>query len=182
MPHRSHDAPPPSPVSFAIDVRRLPTRGFPVRIDADAAAREALAEAHGLDSVASFAADLLAERWGRDGVKVTGRVTADIVQSCVVTLEPVESRIDAPVEAVLVPEGSRLAAPHEGELLVDPEGPDVPETFSGDTIDMGALAEEFFELAIDPYPRAPGASLDGETDGDGEEGAFAALAALKEKR
>ena len=29
-----------------------------------------------------------------------------------------------------------------GEILVDPEGPDAPEVFSGDRIDVGALAEE----------------------------------------
>ena len=47
------------------------------------------------------------------------------------------------------------------------DGPDSPETFSGDTIDVGALAEEFFELAIDPYPRKPGVSL--EVTGDAAE-------------
>jgi len=46
-----------------------------------------------------------------------------------------------------------------GEILIDAEGPDSPETFSGDTIDVGALAEQFFGLAIDPYPRKQGASL-----------------------
>ena len=38
--------------------------------------------------------------------------------------------------------------------MLDAEGPDSPETFTGDTIDVGALAEEFFGLAIDPYPRS----------------------------
>jgi len=47
-----------------------------------------------------------------------------------------------------------------GEILIDAEGPDSPETFSGDTIDVGALAEQFFGLAIDPYPRKAGASLE----------------------
>lgn len=176
------DETPASPVSFAVDVRRLPTRGFPVRIEADADARAALAEAHGLEAVNRFRADLLVERWGRDGAKVTGRVEADIVQACVVTLEPVPARIEAAVEAVFVPEGSRLALATEGEIHVDPDGPDAPETFVGDAIDAGALAEEFFELAIDPYPRAPGAALAGD-GGDGDaENPFAALAKLKEKR
>ena len=40
-------------------------------------------------------------------------------------------------------------------LIIDAEGPDLPETFSGDRLDAGAIAEEFFELAIDPYPRKP---------------------------
>ncbi len=50
----------------------------------------------------------------------------------------------------------RLGFHSGGEIVLDAEGPDSPETFSGDTIDVGALAEEFFELAIDPYPRKSG--------------------------
>ena len=48
-----------------------------------------------------------------------------------------------------------------GEIVLDADGPDGPETFAGDTIDVGALAEEFFALAIDPYPRKPGVDLAG---------------------
>jgi len=40
--------------------------------------------------------------------------------------------------------------------MLDADGADSPETFVGDRIDVGAVAEEFFELAIDPYPRKPG--------------------------
>ena len=53
----------------------------------------------------------------------------------------------------------RLGFHAAGEVHLDAEGPDSPETFSGETIDVGALAEEFFGLAIDPYPRSEGASL-----------------------
>ena len=63
---------------------------------------------------------------------------------------------------MFLPEDSklgRLGFDGGGEILLDAEGPDSPETFSGDTIDVGALAEEFFGLAIDPYPRKPGVSL-----------------------
>lgn len=182
MSHRHETSPPASPVSFPVDVRRLPSRGFPVKISADEAARTALAEAHGLNAVEAFLADLLVERWGRDGARVTGGVTARIVQSCVLTLEPVPATIDARVDAIFVPENSRLAAPHEGEVHVDPEGPDTPETFAGDEIDVGELAEEFFELAIDPYPHAPGARLGDAAAGADDAGPFAALAKLKETR
>ncbi|MBK8458182.1 MAG: DUF177 domain-containing protein [Phyllobacteriaceae bacterium] len=171
-----------SPLSFDVEVRRLPARGFPVKIDADAEARAALADAHGLESVDRLHAELLVERWGKDGAKVSGRVVADIVQSCIVTLEPVPATIDAAIDGVFVPENSRLAVPTYGEILVDPEGPDAPETFSGDSIDVGALVEEFFELAIDPYPRAPGAAFGESETGDGAMNPFAALAKLNENR
>ena len=87
------------------------------------------------------------------------RVEADIVQACVVTLEPVEAHIDEPSRRSScrrTPSSAAQGFDDGGEILLDAEGPDSPETFSGDTIDVGALAEEFFGLAIDPYPRKPG--------------------------
>ncbi|MEI9422149.1 DUF177 domain-containing protein [Mesorhizobium sp. Cs1299R1N1] len=151
-----------SPVSFFANVARLPQKGLPVVIGADPAQRAALAEAHGLLSVEAYRAELLVTSWKRNGVKVSGRVEADITQACIVTLDPVQAHIDEPVEALLLPEDSKLGRQgfeSAGEILLDADGPDSPETFSGDTIDVGALAEQFFGLAIDPYPRKPGASL-----------------------
>lgn len=158
-----------SPVSFKASVTRLPQKGMPVVIDADERQREALAAAHGLVSVERFHAQLLVAPWKRNGVKVSGHVEADITQECVVTLDPLQARIDEAVEGLFLPEDSklgRLGFEGGGELHIDADGPDGPETFSGDTIDVGALAEEFFGLGIDPYPRKPGAMLVGE----GEDG------------
>jgi hypothetical protein len=156
-----------SPVSFKASVTRLPQKGLPVVIEADARQRQALAEAHELVSVEKFRAELLVTGWKRNGVQVSGHVEADITQECVVTLDPVQAKINESVEGLFLPEDSklgRLGFEGGGEILVDAEGPDSPETFSGDTIDVGALAEEFFGLAIDPYPRKPGAAL--ATDGN----------------
>jgi Large ribosomal RNA subunit accumulation protein YceD len=151
-----------SPVSFEANVARLPHKGMPVIIDADAAQRERLAADHGLLSVESWRAELLVEPWKRNGVKVSGHVDADITQQCVVTLEPLAARISEEVSGLYFPEDSkigRLGFHAAGEVHLDAEGPDSPETFTGETIDVGALAEEFFGLAIDPYPRSEGASV-----------------------
>ncbi|TIT32862.1 MAG: DUF177 domain-containing protein [Mesorhizobium sp.] len=164
-----------SPVSFFANVARLPQKGLPVVIEADPAQRAALAEAHGLLSVEAYRAELLVASWKRNGVKVSGRVEADITQACIVTLDPVQAHIDEPVEALLLPEDSKLGRQGYdggGEILLDADGPDSPETFSGDTIDVGALAEQFFGLAIDPYPRKPGASLDAGDDTGSAENEF----------
>ncbi len=93
-----------SSVSFLANVARLPQKGMPVVIDADAKQRGKLAEEHGLLSVGRYRADLLVTSWKRNGVKVSGTVEADIVQECVVTLEPLESRISEDVSAVFLPE------------------------------------------------------------------------------
>jgi hypothetical protein len=75
----------------------------------------------------------------------------------VVTLDPIRNHIDEPIAATFLPSDSklgRLGFESGGEIMIDPEGEDSPETFSGDTIDVGALAEQIFGLAIDPYPRS----------------------------
>lgn len=151
-----------SPVSWPVHVARLPKKGMAVTVEADAEQRAALAAVHGLREVVRFVAGLEVAPWREGGVRVSGRVVADIVQDCVVTLEPVEATVDEAVEAMFVPEGSKLAVPArsaEGEILLDAEGDDAPEVFSGDTVDVGQLAEEFFSLGIDPYPRKTGATL-----------------------
>ena len=158
-----------SPVSFKASVTRLPQGGMPVLVDADARQREALAAAHGLVSVERFHAELLVAPWKRNGVRVSGRVEADITQQCVVTLDPLRARVEEAVEGLFLPEDSklgRLGFEAGGEIHIDAEGPDSPETFSGDTIDVGALAEQFFALGIDPYPRKPGATMASGDEGD----------------
>src|SRR5690606_9865191 len=122
----------------------------------------------------------------RSGVRVAGRVTADLQQACIVTLDPVAGQIDETFEALFVPEGSRLAKPRlssEGEMLLDAEGADAPETFTGDSIDVGELAEEFFVLGIDPYPRKGGAVLEPDADEPdaSRPAAFDKLAELRKK-
>lgn len=168
-------ADPKSPVSFVANVARLPQKGLPVTIEADAAQRAALAVEHELVSVERYHADLLVTPWKRNGVKVSGRVEADITQTCIVTLDPVAAHIDEPVEALFLPEQSKLGRQGfegGGEIVLDADGPDSPEIFSGDTIDVGALAEQFFGLAIDPYPRKAGASLEVSGDTGSEESEF----------
>jgi hypothetical protein len=176
-----------SPVSFAVNVARLPKKGLPVVIEADAAQRAALAAAHGLRAVERFAATLDVNSWKKGGVRIAGRVRADIVQDCIVTLEPVSEAVDEEISALFLPESSKLVVPKrsaEGEILLDAEGEDAPEPFSGDMVDVGQLAEEFFALGINPYPRKAGVSIEDGTGVDGEEKRgplYDKLQALKKK-
>lgn len=174
--------PQPSPVSFEVSVVRLPENGMPVEFDATPEQRLELARLHGLLSVESFHAELLVRNWKRDGVRVAGFVEGVVGQSCVVTLEPLQSLVREEIDTLFVPEHSKLVRPdpdHRGEILLDAEGADSPETFSGDAIDVGALAEEIFALGIDPYPRKPGATLEQLEPQDQRESPFAKLRSLK---
>jgi hypothetical protein len=168
-----------SPVSFRVSVVRLPQKGMPVTIEADEAQRDRLASEHGLLAVKAFRAELTVSNWKSSGVRVHGEVSAEITQACVISLDPVESHVETKISALFVPENSRLAKigiGHKEEILLDAEGPDSPEPFSGDLIDVGALAEEYFALAIDPYPRKEGAHLDERGPDDADEAGKGPLA------
>ncbi len=146
-----------TPFSYPVKVGHISANPVEVTISANAEERAGLAKLWSILDVKALSATFEVRRWKRDGVRLKGRVTADIVQACVVTLDPVESHIDEPVEVVFVPEGSKLArlplSSESGEMLLDPDGPDAPEIFTGDSIDAGEVAAEHVALAIDPYPR-----------------------------
>jgi uncharacterized metal-binding protein YceD (DUF177 family) len=149
--------------SYPVKVGHISANAVKVHLEANEAERAALRDQWNVSDVLSLTSDLQIARWKKDGVKIKGRVQAKIVQACVVTLEPVESDIDEPVEAIFVPENSRLAriaANDSGEMILDPEGPDLPDTFTGDTIDVGLAVTEYAALAIDPYPRKSGATFE----------------------
>lgn len=159
------------PFSYAVKVGHISANPVEVHVEADERECAALAEIWNVVAVKSLKADMTVARWKKDGVRVRGHVTAEIVQSCVVTLEPVESTISEDFEQLYVPEGSKLArfmTGEQGEMVLDPEGPDLPESFVGDSIDAGEAVAECVALAIDPYPRKPGAEFADHIEDDGQ--------------
>lgn len=151
-------------IFYPVNVRSLPVKGLRIKIDADDKERLQLKENHGLLAVDSFRADVHISPWKKRGVRVKGKFEAEIVQACVITLEPLHEHIDENVESVFIPEDSKLVKyetlDDTGEVFVDPDGPDTPEVFHGDSIDIGAFLEELFELSINPYPRKKGVDGD----------------------
>jgi uncharacterized metal-binding protein YceD (DUF177 family) len=146
--------------------------------------RAAIAETLDLVDLATLDAQLELRRDGRGRIHVEGRVTADIVQSCVVSLEPVPQHIDEPIALVFIEADAVSAEARPGvEIRVDPAKEDPPEALTGSTLDLGPIVMEHFVLAIDPYPRAAGAEVPeiGERGADSPESPFAVLAKLKEK-
>jgi uncharacterized metal-binding protein YceD (DUF177 family) len=167
----------------SIDVDSIPTTGHVVRIEAGPEERTAIAEAYGLVEVRSFVADLEARRAADRSLVVDGRVRAEIVQNCVVSLEPVMQSINEAIQVRFVPADApnAPAPPRPGaEIHVDPDA-EPPEILADGRFDPGDVALEHFALAIDPYPRAPGAELPDEVTGSAgaeRESPFAVLAKL----
>lgn len=180
-------------VSRPVNVATLPKKGQRLSYEANAAVLAQLASDFDIDAVENLVADAEIMPWKRGGITVNGRVRASLIQPCAITGDPLNTQIDEVIDLVLVPEGSPLAVPEvsdTGELIIDPEGDDLPETFAFDHIDLGAIWMEHFALGFDPYARKDGADLsetvqalngdDVETDAKADN-PFAALEALKSK-
>jgi uncharacterized metal-binding protein YceD (DUF177 family) len=164
----------------------MPPEGRTLAVAPDAEVRAAIAERLGISALERLDVALKATRF-RGGMRVLGRLRAEVVQPCVVTLEPVHQAIEEPVDRVFLPAHDRAHArsPQAEDILVDVEGEDLPDLFDGHEADLSELIVETLALAIDPYPRAPGASLDDAGLDPGEDddpSPFAGLAALRDKR
>jgi Large ribosomal RNA subunit accumulation protein YceD len=97
-------------------------------------------------------------------VRVRGEVYAEVTQTCVVTLEPIEAIVREAVDVRFAEPAQEhrrgnLDAPGVAELI-DLDSDDPPDAIENGRIDLGALAAEFLALGLDPYPRKPGAVLD----------------------
>jgi uncharacterized metal-binding protein YceD (DUF177 family) len=174
-----------APFSRTVELAAIPATGLERSISADSAELAALAGAYGIPEVRKLAADLTLTRESGGVIRVNGRVAADIVQTCVVSLVPVEQTIDEPIDVRLVEAASpraEAAARPGAEVMINPDDPDPPDILSGPMLDLGVVATEHFLLAVDPYPRAPGAELPAdaaESSPDASDSPFAALARLR---
>ena len=169
-----------------IRLEDVPETGRRVEMVADAPTREAIAAFADVDAVPALSASFDVVRRGKDGLRVSGEVRARVGQTCVVTLEPMESEIVETVDVLYEPPVAdaapvRTASTHPGAtgspVFEDAEDP--PEPLIDGIADLGALATEFLLLGIDPYPRKPDASFEQPSANTGESGPFAALARLK---
>lgn len=157
--------------------RDVPAGGMSRTFSADEAQRDLLARRYGLEAVRSLSGHFSVRPWRREGLAVTGHLSAEVVQRCVVTLEPVENTIDEEVDIRFDPEPD--AAPADAE-------DDPPEPMEDGRADIGRILEEFFALGIDPYPRRPDAVFEavdaGHGDGEAaDERPFDALSALRNR-
>lgn len=145
---------------------------------ADEDERRAVARRLGLEAIDRLESHVTLTRKG-EIVHAAGRLAATLVQSCVVTGEPVPAHIDDPFTLVFTPEPTDSAPDDEIEL-----GPSDCDTvfYEGAAIDLGGAIADTLALSLDPYPRSAGAEAALKEAGiltESEASPFAALAQLK---
>ena len=171
------------PLSYPVLVADVPAGGRRYHFDADAQSLSQLAEMLGIPAVPALRAEFEVRPAHGGAFRVRGKVVGSVVQTDVVTLEPVEQAVDEEVDLTLVSAqdagGGRRRAREE---LVDAAEPDGPDLFHDDRIDLGIIAREHLALGLDPYPRAPDSDFSGYIEDDTPlPSPFAALKSLKER-
>lgn len=144
---------PQLPYSEPVRLHQIGT-GVKRTLTPDAAARARIIKALDLASLDSFEAEVELKPNTSAGWDLSGRVRADLAQTCGITLEPLPLKID---ETFTV----QLAEPVDEEsdeiiITLEDESPDVVEDGQ---IDLGQYVVEQLALHLDPFPRKPGAEF-----------------------
>lgn len=151
--------------SYRVKVDDIPERGLAVEIDVPEEARRDIAKAFGLVALPVLKASLALKRKGKE-VAATGRLQAEVSQTCVVSLDAFDERVEEAMDLRFAP---------DAPALDDVNAPlDAPDPIIGGEIELGGLVVEFLALALDPYPKKPGAEFRFEAESEGEH-PFAAL-------
>ncbi len=157
----------PPELSRPVPIDRISSSGLTLNIEADTQECAAIARRLMIPGVASVrcAWRLRPSQGGR--LEAEGSLRARTRQVCVVTLDEFESELVEEFSILFVPSGT------EQDTSDDPDEPDqLP--FTAGVLDVGEATVEQLALALEPYPRKPGAELP-ETDYGQPEGPWVAL-------
>lgn len=143
---------PPTPT--ALRVADLPQNAdTPFSLRPDAATLRQIAEELGLTSLKKLAFEGKLTALGKNDWQLDARLGATVVQPCVVTLEPVTTRIDADINRLFIKDYSE---PDEPEAEMPEDDRSEPLT---PWIDPAAVMVEALALEVPEYPRSGDAAL-----------------------
>ena len=120
-------------------------------IEATPAECAALTRRMGVPAVLSLSCRFRLVRARNNTVAAEGHLMAAVVRTCVISLDEFETVVEEEFRVRFVPAGTESYDP-------DPDAEEeIP--FTRGVIDLGETAAEQLALALDPYPRKPGAEL-----------------------
>ncbi len=137
--------------SHEVDLTKISKDGRDYRLGADASACKRIAERLGVPSVEALSGEIHIAVT-RKAIFTRGSVQGRLTRACVVSLEEMSEIVDDTFEIEFV----RCAddAPTEEDSA---ENWHQPEAHHGTVFDIGELLVQQFSLALDPFPRKPGA-------------------------
>ncbi len=166
------------PLSSVYDLSDISDAGAEIAIQPGAEQRQRIADWAGVNALETFSGKVTLRRQSANRFSYEAELNADVVQTCVVTLEPVRSHMSLNISRSL----HLTKFPASGKLVeheMAPASAEAPEEVQDSHYDLAGPLLEEFTLAIDPYPRCPGVAFDAPKDEDGLESPFAVLKTLK---
>jgi len=167
------------PITRTFDLGDLSDAGHATTITASAAELQRLAEWEDVAAISLFQGEVTLKRLSPTRFTYAARLTAEVTQNCVVTLEPVRSHIERTFTRQL----HYATARHPekgGALTLGAADDEVPEEIESLKFDLAGPLLEELSLAVDPYPRAPGVAFTPpEEPKDAGDNPFAVLKGLK---
>lgn len=188
--NRQSSSEPSTPVgetilSRPVPIATIPRNGYQTTVTLSDHEKEAICTFYNLIDIVSFEAAITLTKRTTTKFVLEGHLKATVHQACVVSLQPVKTVIDEDINLVLLPEAEMEnlleQRDDDGSLILSIEE-DIPDTYSGENIQLGALVLEHLALGLNPYPQAEGAEIsEWSDDGEFRQNPFAELAALKGK-
>lgn len=184
------NAPHPRPeFSRPTPVSDLSTGETTVDFEATQKEREALAARLGIDALDSLKGQAVLQILSNGDVRMTLRAEAHVLQTCVVTLQPMGTEITVDFTTTYTHELDEEWGHGEEEFENIDDDIEPPEPIENGQIDLGEACVEQLALEIDPFPRVKGATFDGfttdpnaaEEDAQAKPNPFAVLSKLKTK-
>ena len=148
-----------------IAIGQIGTAGAEREVVASAAECAAIAARLLVPAVGALACRFRLTLLGKGVVAAEGELKARVTQECIVTTDPFEAEVQERFRVRFVPE-AQFVEPDEEDLLDLEADDEIP--YAGHHIDLGEAVVEQLALALDPYPRKPGAVLEGMEPGEPE--------------
>jgi uncharacterized metal-binding protein YceD (DUF177 family) len=156
----------------------IPKAGKTIRLQANGVELEQIVDHLDLASCERVSADFTVVPSRGDLLHVTGSVKATLHQTCVITLEAFPVSINEDIDVRFAPP-EKLDPVSKAEVERTLEDEDPPEPLDNGSIDLWAVAIDHIAVALDPYPRKPGAEMTPDVEPPARESPFAALEVLK---
>ncbi len=142
---------PAQPWHMPVRLEDIPETGLHFDLVADEHVRAGLAALAGVPEMPRLEAAIDVARYG-SGLRATGRVSATVGQTCVVTLEPMENQVDESIDVIFAPSPTGDVADQSAAFEAD----EPPAVLSDGTADLGGNSSCW---ALIPIPASPVRSL-----------------------
>jgi hypothetical protein len=160
--------------SFFVDVSNITEDAEHYSISASEQEQRDLSKRLNIQSIQNLTAELDVCKSPLNGlINVTGNVEAKIIQTCVVTLDPVQDDLKAEIDgwfgkshqviSLSKVKKDKLSKISGVELPILEESEEPEEIINGQ-IDLGELVTQHLSLAIDPYPHKEGVEYEHQHD------------------